>query len=148
VARASGTPQRFPVKTRRSRRGQRSNALLCLQQAGQVYLVQRPDKGVWAGLWSLPEFAALDELATAAQAWPGQGERLPAIEHALTHFDWSLHTLAWELPPAACEAAVGAGLAPDLPGLTLPAGRWVPLAQALVLGLPAPVRRLLERDAT
>jgi A/G-specific adenine glycosylase len=148
VALSTGTPQLYPVKSRRSLRGQRSNGLLCLQQGGLVYLVQRPDKGVWAGLWSLPEFASVDELIAAAQAWPGLGERLPALEHALTHFDWTLHTLVWELPPAAREstAALAFEHAPALPGLTLPTGRWLHLAEALAMGLPAPVRRLLERE--
>jgi A/G-specific adenine glycosylase len=132
VARAAGEPERYPVKSRRLKRGRRSNALLCLRRGAQIYLVQRPQTGVWAGLWSLPEFAATADLDVAVQAWPGQGEWLPTVQHALTHFEWTLHPLAWSLPPRAKAPAA------------LPPGCWFSLPEALALGLPAPVRRLLS----
>jgi A/G-specific adenine glycosylase len=131
VARASGVPQRYPVKTRKLKRSQRENALLWLQRGGDVYLVQRPHKGVWAGLWSLPEYAGVQALEGWAANGAGHGDWLPPIEHALTHFDWTLHTLAWRWP---ADAALPAAL---------PEGRWVDREAALLLGLPAPVRRLL-----
>jgi A/G-specific adenine glycosylase len=130
VARATGRPQDYPVKTRRLKRSKRENALLWLRQGDRHYLVQRPQQGVWAGLWTLPEYptvAALD----AQACWPGQGRWMAPIQHILTHFDWTLHTLVWTLPERA-----------DLPA-ALPQGRWLDNAQALALGLPAPVRRLL-----
>ncbi len=132
VARASGAPQAYPVKTRKLKRSHRENALLWLQRGSEVFLVQRPHKGVWAGLWSLPEYAGVQALDGWLASNPGQGDWLPPIEHALTHFDWTLHTLAWHLPPAAVLPAA------------LPEGRWVSVEAALTMGLPAPVRRLLE----
>jgi len=130
AARLAGAPERYPVKTRRLKRGRRTHALLWLRRAGTLYLVQRPQTGVWAGLWSLPEFAAASELEALVEAWPGHGEWLDAIEHTLTHFDWTLQPLAWDLPDGA-----------EVP---LPPGRWLTRGQALQLGLPAPLRRLLE----
>ena len=132
VARASGAPQSYPVKTRKLKRSHRENALLWLQRGGEVFLVQRPHKGVWAGLWSLPEYTGMQALEASSSGIPGCGHWLPPIEHALTHFDWTLHTLAWQLPPAAALPA------------SVAEGRWVSLAVALTMGLPAPVRRLLE----
>ncbi|MBL8306708.1 MAG: A/G-specific adenine glycosylase [Rubrivivax sp.] len=132
VAQREGEPARYPVKTKKLQRGRRTHALLWLTRGERVLLVQRPATGVWSGLWSLPEF----DTATAAEAWvegwPGKGEWLPNVEHALTHFDWTLQPLRWDLParaklPAAC-----------------PDGRWFTLDEALALGLPAPIRRLLE----
>jgi A/G-specific adenine glycosylase len=132
LARQQGEPERYPVKSRRLRRGQRSNAWLCLRNSeGQFHLVQRPETGVWAGLWSWPEFATREALQAEVQAWPGQGRWLPDVAHALTHFDWLLQPLRWDWP-AGC--ALPAGLA---------TGRWLTPEQALALGLPAPVRRLL-----
>jgi A/G-specific adenine glycosylase len=132
VAYREGEPQRYPVKTRRLVRGERTNVLLWLAAPGQVWLERRPGTGVWAGLWSLPAFEDLHALRQATRDWPGQGRALPVISHALTHFDWQLqpwrHELAHAVP------------AP------LPNGRWWPLAEALRLGLPAPVRRLLADD--
>ncbi|MDO9093854.1 MAG: A/G-specific adenine glycosylase [Rubrivivax sp.] len=131
VANAAGTPELFPVKTRRLKRSRRSNTLLCLQRGQRHFLVQRPERGVWAGLWSLPEYHDVVALEAAVQAWPGEGEWLPVVEHALTHFDWTLQPLRWTLPARA-----------RLPG-DLPDGRWLLLDEALAMGLPAPVRKLL-----
>lgn len=132
VARAAGMQESYPVKTRRLKRGRRSHALLWLRQGQRLLLVQRPETGVWAGLWSLPEFTDAAALEVLTQAWPGAGEWLPNIEHALTHFDWLLQPLAWTLPARA------------KPPADLPPGRWVSVEEALAMGLPAPVRRLLE----
>jgi A/G-specific adenine glycosylase len=129
VARREGTPQRYPVKLRRSRRGARAHWLLCLRAGDAVWLERRPDAGVWAGLWSLPEFASLDALRQAAAPWHGDGRALAPIDHALTHFDWRLQPWEHRLPRRL-----------DAP---LPNGRWFALADALQLALPAPVRRLL-----
>jgi A/G-specific adenine glycosylase len=138
AARAAGDPQAYPVKTRRLRRGRRRNGLLWLQRGEQLWLVQRPATGVWAGLWALPEAADAAVWEMQAAGWPGEGQRLAPVEHALTHFDWTLEPLHWRLPPRLparqCRAIEAA----------LPPGRWVMLDEALALGLPAPIRRLLS----
>ncbi|MCY7314646.1 MAG: A/G-specific adenine glycosylase [Rubrivivax sp.] len=128
---AQGKPESYPVKGKKARRSQREHALLWLQHSGRVWLVQRPDKGVWAGLWTLPEYSGRPLLEDTVARWPGQGRWQPTIHHALTHFDWTLHVLHWALPRAAAEPAA------------LPAGRWFTLDEALSAGLPAPIRKLL-----
>ncbi len=140
VALARGTPEAFPVKTRKLRRHPRSNALLWLEQGPHLWLVQRPGQGVWAGLWSLPEFDTVQALEHATAGWAGQGEWLPPFKHVLTHIDWTLQVLRWRLPPSAAEIT-----AEPWPGG--PAGRWLRFDEALALGLPAPVRKLIEQDA-
>jgi A/G-specific adenine glycosylase len=130
VAGREGAPERLPVKSRRLNRGRRIHALLWLRQGSRWWLVQRPATGVWAGLWSLPEFDSAEALQAVAGSWRGEGEWLVPIQHALTHFDWTLQPLAWTLP---ARAALPPGL---------PEGRWCEPAEALALGLPAPVRKL------
>ena len=137
TAHAQGRPQDFPVKTRRLKRSRREHVLLWLQQGERLWLVQRPDTGVWAGLWSLPEWPADADLSPRVVGWPGEGEALPPLEHALTHFDWTLRPLRWTWPEG-LQADVQQALEADLPP-----GRWTTKAQALQLGLPAPIRRLL-----
>jgi A/G-specific adenine glycosylase len=134
VALAQGRQQAYPVKTRKLKRSRRSHALLWLEQSDRVWLVQRPATGVWAGLWSFAEFDSVATLDTLSGSWPGQGEWLPAFEHTLTHFDWTLQPLRWRWP-ARRVLAVSEGF---------PAGRWFERPAALSMGLPAPVRRLLE----
>jgi A/G-specific adenine glycosylase len=133
-AHAQGHPTAYPVKSRRALRGQRSHALLWLQWRGHGLLVQRPAPGVWAGLWSFPEFEDHTALRALATGWPGQGQWLPSVQHALTHFDWTLTLLRWTWPAQEPR--------PDLPGLGANA-RWLKPPEALALGLAAPVRKWL-----
>ena len=134
VARATGEPERWPVKSRKLRRTARTHALLWLRQRDQLWLVRRPARGVWASLWSLPEYASVQALNELSADWPGRGEWLPPIDHALTHFDWTLHPLIWQLP---ARARLPAAVA------SMPEGRWLTRDAALELGLAAPVRKLL-----
>jgi A/G-specific adenine glycosylase len=77
-ARAEGHPEAYPVKSRRLRRHRRASDLLWLTHRDRVWLVPRPDKGVWAGLWCFPELAntRTDESAEplerppTSSAWP------------------------------------------------------------------------------
>jgi A/G-specific adenine glycosylase len=133
----AGAPERYPVKSRKLKRGRREHLWLWLQWGERVWLTQRPDTGVWAGLWSLPEFESGEHFDALAQAWPGSGEALPSFTHVLTHLDWRLHPLRWTLPEAATPAEADAVVA------ALPPGRWFGLEEALAAGLPSPVRRLL-----
>jgi len=182
---ARGTPERFPVKTRRLKRGRRASVLLWLQHRDRIWLVRRGDAGVWAQLWSLPEFDTATRLEHAVKAWPGTLEWLPPFKHVLTHFDWMLQPLRlqWHggiVPeqqgeidglravngPAAVpesgafeepgEADVhGDREGDDEAGGMLPAGearaangraegRWVSREELDTVGIPAPIRKLIE----
>src|SRR5262249_1619212 len=88
VARPSERTDALPVKSRRASRGTRSNALLWLCHRDDLLLVRRPERGVWAGLWSLPEFSDAAAAERHAAPWRGRSQWLPAIRHVLTHFDW------------------------------------------------------------
>jgi A/G-specific adenine glycosylase len=137
VARREGAPERYPVKTRKTQRGARRNALLWLVRGDRVFLEQRPARGVWAGLWALPMFDSPEALRAVSAAWPGRAHALPPIDHALTHFDWRLEPLRHELPERMSAARLTAVEA------SVPEGRWLARDQALALGLPAPIRKLL-----
>ncbi|MDR7272554.1 A/G-specific adenine glycosylase [Pelomonas saccharophila] len=121
-----GDPTRYPVKTRKLKRGRRENWWLWVERAeGQVLLQQRPATGVWAGLWTLPMFD--DEASARAALSPDVTlETLPRIEHALTHFDWVLHTMRAEAPEG-----------------NLPGGTWVAREKLAGYALPAPLKKLI-----
>ncbi len=135
----TGTQERYPVKTRKLKRGTREHVWLWLQWRDRVWLVQRPDTGVWAGLWSLPEFDSTEDFDRAAAGWPGQGEWLGSFTHVLTHLDWRLHPLRWTLPTRTASSRVSRIANAWLNG------RWFELKDALAVGLPAPLRRLLSQ---
>jgi A/G-specific adenine glycosylase len=140
AARREGRPERYPVKTRKTQRGARRNAMLWLVQGERLWLAQRPARGVWAGLWALPMFESVSQLRRATRGWPGRAQVLEPIDHALTHFDWRLEPVRHRLPArvaAASSAAIDAAL---------PDGRWFTRDEALALGLPAPIRKLLARS--
>jgi A/G-specific adenine glycosylase len=98
-----------------------------------------PDKGVWAGLWTLP---LLDgEAQVAAVLGAGlhpRAELQPRMKHVLTHLDWYLHPRRLVLDGAADAEKLQQALS-----AREASGRWVALADLHNWGLPAPLRRLL-----
>ncbi|RZJ07820.1 MAG: A/G-specific adenine glycosylase [Rubrivivax sp.] len=120
-----GDPTRYPVKTRKLKRGRRENWWLWLERQGEVLLQQRPATGVWASLWTLPMFD--DEAAARAALPDGELHTLPRIQHALTHFDWVLHTLRAEVPEGMTHG-----------------GTWVAREKLARYALPAPLKKLIE----
>jgi A/G-specific adenine glycosylase len=71
-----------------------------------------------------------DDEASARAALPGASlETLPRIEHALTHFDWVLHTMRVQ----------------EAEGMT-PGGTWVAREKLAGYALPAPLKKLIEES--
>ena len=117
----------------------RENTWLWLVRDDRLWLVQRPDTGVWAGLWSFPEFESLQALQATISRWPGDAQPLETFKHVLTHLDWTLHPVLWTLPPGVSADVVDAVTA------ELPPGRWVTVDEALAMGVPSPLRQLVVR---
>lgn len=131
VAHGQGRPQDYPVKSRRLRRHAWAHALLWLTQGDRVWLWQRPGSGVWAALWSLPQAEDPAHWEAVAAVAGGRTQRLAPFVHVLTHADWTLTPVRWQL-------AEGMQAPQEL------RGRWFGQREALALGLPAPVRRLIS----
>ncbi len=132
---ASGTPERFPVMSRKLRRSSQTLWLLhAVNPAGDVWLAKRPASGIWAGLYCLPWFDSRDSLSSAVGA--RAGKRLvdaPGFTHVLTHRDLHIHPVN-----LLTRAALRFG----------PAGSWHRRSELGGIGLPAPVRKLLTADPT
>ena len=131
----AGNPEDYPVRTRKLKRSAQAWWLLLAQDSqGRISLGKRPSSGIWAGLYSPPVFedAAALEAAVLAR-WPQGGvelEHQPAFLHVLTHRDLHLHPVLARIASAESEP-----------------GDWYTRAQWTAMGLPAPVRKLLEREA-
>ena len=136
-ARCLGQVERFPVRTRKLVRRSRRNALLWLCRGHSHWLVQRPPRGVWAGLWSLPEYDDLDELLADIAEWPAEPQVLAPVVHVLTHLDWTLQPVRVQVP---AHFEPSPALSQRWPG-----GAWVAQDRLAAYGLPAPVARWLER---
>jgi A/G-specific adenine glycosylase len=106
--------------------------LLCHQQH-QVLLQQRPAKGIWGGLWSLPEFSDMDTLQAWASIHHARPEQnWPVTRHTFSHFHLDITPV-----PASANAV---HIAEPQPGLC-----WYPLDHSVKLGLAAPVKKLLQQ---
>jgi len=128
----SGEPERFPVRTRKIKRTAQSLwVLLARRDDGAVWLEKRPATGIWAGLHCLPVF---DSAQGPDEALPPQVAREPGepFVHVLTHKDLHMHPVHARVRGEDSRALA------DRPG------RWVDAVEWPGLGLPAPVRRLLE----
>jgi len=139
VARRTGRQHELPSPKPASARRLRQVFMLAAVRAdGDVLLERRPDSGIWGGLWCLPEFTSAVDAADYAQrilqGAPARPVPLAAVEHAFTHFDLVIRPLL-----AHCS---GSAHAPD------PArAQWYRARAPARLGLPAPIRLLLERLA-
>jgi A/G-specific adenine glycosylase len=147
VAAREGRQTDLPGRKRRPRRTAREVTLLVAEcvAAGvrAIFLERRPVPGIWGGLWAPPQFDSEEAaLAWYAKTWCSgqQGQsatavaRLEPIEHAFTHFDLRLRPLHVRCHP-------GASAVRDTEEL------WYSLSAPPEVGLPQPIRQLLERLA-
>ncbi len=114
----------------------RRSFLLVLQHKQEEILLQkRPPVGIWGGLWSLPEFASLEML----QHWcleQGYGlksfQTLPCRRHTFSHYhlDYTPVIVQSDNPENFVMEAN-----PSV---------WYKTTQIDSLGLPAPIKRLLQ----
>jgi len=138
IARRQGNPEAYPVRTRKLSRSAQSWWLLLQQDAnGRLWLQRRPAPGIWAGLYCPPVFESREALESFASPHSGRLRDLPGFMHVLTHRDLHLHPVVQGVGrPALLEA-------PPVTDDPLPGG-WFGPSEWRALGLPAPVRKLLE----
>jgi A/G-specific adenine glycosylase len=135
---ASGTPESFPVKTRKLKRSAQSLALLWAEKAdGSVWLERRAAPGIWGGLYCFPVFGSEEDLLAALPAsLQTRLTALPPFVHVLTHKDLRLSPMVLALSAREARST-------RLPG----GGAWFARDAWEALGLPAPIRKLLAQRA-
>jgi A/G-specific adenine glycosylase len=138
VARIEGRVAELPTPKPGKVAPQRYAQVLWLLDADdRVLLQRRPPVGIWASLWTLPQ---ADDEAQAARWFATHtagigfdaGETLPPIAHAFSHYKLELQPRRWRR--VALRDAVGDN--DDL--------RWCSRAELAALGIPAPIRKLIE----
>ncbi len=113
-------------KPKKAKHQQSIIMLMRTDRNGKILLQRRPPTGIWGGLWSLPEVEPGDVSANDPSI-----KKLPSIRHELTHR--SLFITPW-LTDAMPVAEVAQG----------DHQHWFTIKEALSLGLPQPVRKLIE----
>jgi len=134
-------PKPRPAAAVRARKARRAWMLVAIDGDGAVFLERRPERGIWGGLWCLPEF----DSESAARSYAAgqfreprlQPRTLNPVQHAFTHFDL-------EILPVLAECAGLAHPSVMEPGRTLWYNPRLPDADRARVGLPAPVKELLE----
>jgi A/G-specific adenine glycosylase len=136
VARLTGRQAHLPAtRTRRAKRRRSASALIVRREDGAVLLQQRPDTGLWGGLWTFPQFDSEHEALEWAQQQCGsaaQIHRLAPYAHSFTHFDLTLH-------PVVIDAKA---TTPAPAGCT-----WFDVDNPPRIGVTKPVTALLEKLA-
>jgi A/G-specific adenine glycosylase len=127
----------YPVKTRRIKRTSQSYwLLLAATPGGTVWLSARPTPGVWAGLYCAELFASHQALLQVLPAeLQSQTQDLPPVLHKLTHRDLHLHPVWLPVSQVQTQSAL----------ISESTGKWFSNTQWPDLGLPAPLRVLLEQ---
>lgn len=110
--------------------------LIVRDAAGRVLLERRPPSGIWGRLWSLPECATADDARDALQSRHALAAEmistLATFSHTFSHF-------RLQITPLILRAAVDRRHVADDPDRA-----WFGHADLPNLGLPAPVRKLLD----
>ena len=134
VAKREGRQAELPTPKARKAIPERETCMLVLRHQGAFLLQQRPEPGIWGGLWSLPEFDVSQDPDSASRALglePEQRFELAAFAHTFTHY--RLHIRPWLVPVRATGLRESAR--PE---------RWVPADELPSMALPAPVKKLLQ----
>jgi A/G-specific adenine glycosylase len=138
TAYALGRVEELPWPRAKKKLPERSIGMLIACHRGKVLLQQRPDTGIWGGLWSLPEFNAslsaqegCNQLGISAS----KIQQLSAFLHVFTHYRLTI------APILAVASSLKMTMQEESIAIQT---EWVPLAQLSNRGMPAPVRKLLD----
>jgi A/G-specific adenine glycosylase len=132
---ALGQPGAYPGKKPKKNIPTRQTHWLVMQnEVGEVLLEQRPQQGIWGGLWSFPEMRD-GEVARqyCQQRWQLQihsQRALSPLQHVFTHF-------RLEIYPTLLQCSVNGVADKDY-------GNWYRIEDTFELGLPAPVKSFLK----
>lgn len=130
----------FPEKRPQKQLPHRHKGLIILLDPhGRILLERRPETGIWGGLWSLPEHAAVENQAIMETLFHQLGHILsfeiqhPEIQHSFSHYHLTLYPFQYRLPKHN-SYLIGESSNQE----------WFYLSEALKLGLPSPIKKFLR----
>lgn len=139
LALRAGLQREIPLPKKKLQRKKQDRTFLLIWFDDRCLLHKRTEKGVWKGLFSLPQIEGIlteEETQKAVQAMGfivKNIRRLDVFSHDFTHYRLMLHPIAISVEPKN-----------DLNRQD----RWASLSELPDIGLPAPIRVLLERFFT
>jgi A/G-specific adenine glycosylase len=136
IARIQHRTSELPTPRPRKALPERQVQMLLLLDRGELMLEKRPARGIWGGMWSLPELPVDHDPVSHCREHLGftaETQRtLPQLSHSFTHFKLHIQPVQMQLAPHHAHA---------------PDQIWLPPADALDAALPAPVRKLVAHLA-
>ncbi len=112
----------------------KQTTMLLIWHGKEILLEKRPPRGIWGGLWSLPEISPQEIATQIVMSRFGLNteaeEPLPGIQHAFTHFKL-------EITPQPLHV-ISKPLQANMPNMI-----WLPIEDAIGAALPTPVRNIL-----
>ncbi len=133
---ALGTPENYPGKKPKKITPIKAIQLLMLQNdVGNTLLEQRPSIGIWGGLWSFPELDHSEDPTNFCREHFGRViacESRPCFRHTFSHYHLDITPVHIIIEP------VSRGVADN------DRYQWLTYQQWQTLGLPAPVKKLLD----
>jgi len=132
-ARLSGNPEQYPHRKPKTEYPTKSACFLILCHDNSVLLEKRPSHGIWGGLWTLLSFESIAALThwLTENGINDKQEILPQCEHKFTHYRLLFTPIVVELSSYLAH----------LPNNW----QWHSIGKLDTLGLPAPVRALLNQ---
>jgi A/G-specific adenine glycosylase len=134
IARQQGRQAELPTPKPKKVSPERQTVLMMVERSGKILLERRPPSGIWGGLWSLPEATSTLEASSACQQRFGLNVEFDSagedFVHVFTHFRLTITPLPGNVISQTAlthEDHLG----------------WFSKAEALELGLPTPVRKLI-----
>ena len=104
-------------------------------------LEQNPPSGLWGGLWVLPQCENIDQIAEACKTLgvrPIQQTLMPIKRHTFSHFHLDYQPVEITISTSAHNVLKVAEGSNQL---------WYNLKNPLSLGMPAPIKALLDSAA-
>lgn len=115
---------------------EKSTIMLVIVNQNEVLLEKRPQMGIWAGLWSLPEIAIheiADEITQSRFGFEVEAEEpFAIIKHAFTHFKLNITPQPLYVIKQTLQMNQSNYI-------------WLPIDDAIGAAIPTPVRKILNQ---
>ncbi|MGF1763158.1 A/G-specific adenine glycosylase [Aliivibrio kagoshimensis] len=138
-AKAADRQADFPGKKPKKVKPEKEAWFVIFHHEGEVWLEQRPQSGIWGGLWCFPEqdnselASQFDRLGIERGHQVSSQQQLIAFRHTFSHYHLDIVPILINITqkPSVLMEANG--------------GLWYNLAQPKRVGLAAPVQKLLDQ---
>ncbi|PHS25264.1 MAG: A/G-specific adenine glycosylase [Methylophaga sp.] len=132
-----GEPTKYPTaKPKKTTPTRQSHWIVAQSCKGELLLEQRNNRGIWGGLWSFPETKTADEINNYCKRniyfSANTTQSLAPFKHVFSHFKLNINPHLIHCTPILNHLSDNNKF------------KWYKIDEALQLGLPAPVKLLIQ----